>query len=155
MHGWSSWPEISQLWSHFFGCKVLRGNSRASEKYHKVVKDQPQLQVGGEDLIQQSPFTALRGNRHFLENLLLCNLFWNWNCYWKAWVDLAAHCSKANKQVKLVERKICFISDGSNWRGRGDTHLSKGWLPLPSPGHQLGKNFYRQKLGDRRGSYMQ
>ena len=72
-------------------------------------------------------------NKHFLKNLLLFSLFWNWNCYWKSWVGLAAHCSKANKQVRLVERKICFISDGSNWRGRGDTRLSKGWLPLRAP----------------------
>ena len=27
----------------------------------------------------------------------------------------AAGCSKVNKQAKLVERKVCFISDASNW----------------------------------------
>ena len=32
------------------------------------------------------------------------------------WVP-AAHCSKANKQARLVERKVCFISDADNWRG--------------------------------------
>ena len=119
MHGWCWWTEISQLLSHFFGFRVLRGNSRAVEKYHKVVKDQLQLQVGVEDLIQESPFTAIRGNSYFLKNLLLFNLFWNWNCYLKSWVGLAAHCSKANKQVRLVERKICFISDGSKLEGEG------------------------------------
>ena len=30
-------------------------------------------------------------------------------------VGPAARCSKANKQAKLVERKVCSISDASNW----------------------------------------
>ena len=30
----------------------------------------------------------------------------------------AACCFKASKQVRLVERKVCFISDAGNWRGR-------------------------------------
>ena len=34
-------------------------------------------------------------------------------CYWKV-RGPAAHCSKANKQARLVERKVCFISDASN-----------------------------------------
>ena len=34
---------------------------------------------------------------------------------------LAARHSKANKQARLEERKICFISDAGNWRG--------GWQP--------------------------
>ena len=28
--------------------------------------------------------------------------------------DLAAHCSIASEQDRLVERKLCFISDASN-----------------------------------------
>ena len=32
---------------------------------------------------------------------------------------LAAHCSKANRQARLVERKVWFISDASNWGERG------------------------------------
>jgi len=27
----------------------------------------------------------------------------------------ATHCSKANKQSRVVERKVCFISDAGNW----------------------------------------
>ena len=34
---------------------------------------------------------------------------------------LAAHRSKANKQGRLVERKVCFISDAGKWR--------RGWQP--------------------------
>ena len=28
---------------------------------------------------------------------------------------LATRCLKANKQTRLVERKVCFISDAGNW----------------------------------------
>ena len=37
-----------------------------------------------------------------------------WICYQK-W-DLAARCSKANKEARLVERKVCFILDVGNQR---------------------------------------
>ena len=41
-------------------------------------------------------------------------------------VGPAACCSRADKQARLVGRKVCFISDASNWdRGWGQT-LSKG-----------------------------
>ena len=33
----------------------------------------------------------------------------------RVWWGLATHCSKANKQTRLVERKVCFISDAGNW----------------------------------------
>ena len=29
----------------------------------------------------------------------------------------ATHCSKANKQARVVERKVCFISDAGNCAG--------------------------------------
>ena len=41
---------------------------------------------------------------------------------------LAAHRSKANKQARLVERKVCFISDAGNWRG-GQTYVQRLILP--------------------------
>ena len=44
------------------------------------------------------------------------------NCKW----DLGACHSKAVKEARLVERKVCFISDASNW----------GWSG--------GESFYRQ-----------
>ena len=37
----------------------------------------------------------------------------------KSKVGLAAHCSKANKEAKLVKRKACFILDAS--KGRVDS----------------------------------
>ena len=46
-------------------------------------------------------------------------------------VGLAAYLSKANKQARLVERKVCFISDASNWWGRVDTCF-KGDSPNPA-----------------------
>ena len=65
---------------------------------------------------------------------------WVSACYWKVW-GLAAHCSKANKQARLVERKVCFISDADSWAG--------GWTSIPRPTHlagsRWGKSFYRQK----------
>ena len=33
--------------------------------------------------------------------------------------DLTIHCSKVNKQARLVERKVCFHSDACNWLGEG------------------------------------
>ena len=42
-------------------------------------------------------------------------------------VGPAARCSKANKQARLVEREVCFISDAGHWgRGEDGRHLSKG-----------------------------
>ena len=56
---------------------------------------------------------------------------------------LAARCSKANKQTRLVEGKVCFISDGGN--------LAGGWMSVqrPAPHHwqSVGKLFYRQTEG--------
>ena len=39
---------------------------------------------------------------------------------------------KASKQDRVVERKVSFISDVSNWGGEC-RHLSKGWLHPPRP----------------------
>ena len=41
-------------------------------------------------------------------------IFLSSRCYLKV-RGPAAHLSKANKQDRLVERKVCFISDASNW----------------------------------------
>ena len=63
---------------------------------------------------------------------------------------LATHHSEADRQAKLVERKICFISDASNQVGLGEggTRLSKGWLHYPSSHWQaLGQELYKQKVG--------
>ena len=38
----------------------------------------------------------------------------------------AAHCSKANLEARLVERKVCLILDASN--------EVKGWIPCPIQG---------------------
>ena len=48
-------------------------------------------------------------------------------CYRK-W-GLAAHCSKANKEAKLAERKICFISDAGNKGGGGADSCPKATPP--------------------------
>ena len=43
---------------------------------------------------------------------------------------LAAHRSKANKEARLVERKVCFILDPGNWGwGRADV------CPKANPPH--------------------
>ena len=52
-------------------------------------------------------------------------------CYWKVSVGIPAELhSKASKQARLVERKVCFISDPNNL-GVGGIHLSKGQLLCP------------------------
>ena len=69
-------------------------------------------------------------------------------CYWKVCVrGPAAHRSKANKQARLVERKVCFTSDANNW-GRGwQTSVQR------SPPHPkvVGESFYRWGWGDAWG----
>ena len=86
---------------------------------------------------------------HCQHNLLIsCGVFMlqeNSICYWKNVEGPAAHLSKASRQSKLVERKVCFISDASRWCREEDGHLSKGWFP-PSGSH-WSKSFYRQKEG--------
>ena len=61
----------------------------------------------------------------FFKNLLLLSVTFNnvWEmstkiCYQKDCVGQAACRSKAHKEARLVERKVCFISDAGNW-GRG------------------------------------
>ena len=66
---------------------------------------------------------------------------------------LAARCSKANKQARLVERRFCLISDVSNCGGEGQLVYPKVNCPLHlATGDHWGKSFYRQKGG---GSYIQ
>ena len=44
------------------------------------------------------------------------------------WGPAACH-SKASKETRMVERKVCFISDASSWVGGGGVgHLFKDWL---------------------------
>ena len=59
----------------------------------------------------------------------------------------AAHHSKANKEARLVERKVCFISDVGNWGWRvADTCPKSNFAPAPDSG-----SFYRQSIGGGRG----
>ena len=65
----------------------------------------------------------------------------------RMWWGPAACCSKANKQARLVERKVCFISGAGSWGvGRAYVYLRAN-SPPPSTGNQWGKSFYRQKEG--------
>ena len=86
----------------------------------------------------------------FCVYVMIISYHWrSYCCYLKSvWWSLAARCPEANKQATLVERKVCFVSDASNWVVRVVGHLSKGRHPLT--GSQWGKSFYRQK-----GSYGQ
>ena len=44
----------------------------------------------------------------------------------------AAHCSKANKETRLVERKVCFILDaGNEGAGRMDSRPKANSLSGP------------------------
>ena len=43
----------------------------------------------------------------------------------------AAHHSKANKEARLVEREVCFISDAGNWEWRVRTPVQSPTSPLP------------------------
>ena len=39
---------------------------------------------------------------------------------------------KSIKQARLVERKVCFISDAGNWEGRADICPKADSLPTPT-----------------------
>ena len=58
-----------------------------------------------------------------------------------------ARCSKVNKHARLVERKVCFVSNASNWGGE-EWWISVQRPPPPSDHWQpVGQEFYRQKEG--------
>ena len=62
-------------------------------------------------------------------------------CVW----GLAAPCSKANKQARLVERKLCFMQRlTTGGAGGWQTFVQKLTLAPPQAG---GENFYRQSVG--------
>ena len=49
----------------------------------------------------------------------------------------AAHSSKTNKQARLVERKVCFISDASSGTGGGQTSVQRPTRTLTTSGQEL------------------
>ena len=53
---------------------------------------------------------------------------------------------KTNKQARLVERKVGFISDVDYWGREVGGRLTKSRLPSSTTANQWGKSFYRQKL---------
>ena len=66
-------------------------------------------------------------------------------CYRKSVQSPAAHRLRGNKQARLVESKVFFISDACNCGGRVvDIHPQVG---SPYPCNQWGKSFYRHKQG--------
>ena len=62
-------------------------------------------------------------------------------CMW----DPAACCSKANKQTRLVERKVCLILDAGNWEWGWVADIPKA--DCPPPWQEGGESFYRQTRG--------
>ena len=68
-----------------------------------------------------------------------------WSCYRKVCVwGLAAHCLKASKQVRLVEKKVCFISYAGNWQGQWQTSVQR---PTFTPPWQAGGESFIDKVG--------
>ena len=63
--------------------------------------------------VKQKVYSTIKKNERTSSKLRLL--------YWKICVGgLAVHHSKANKQARLVERKVCFISDAGNWGTGGE-----------------------------------
>ena len=60
-------------------------------------------------------------------------------------VGLAVHHPKANKQARLVERKVCFISNAGKWWGANAGNICP--KASPSRGNQWGRSLYRWKEG--------
>ena len=68
-----------------------------------------------------------------------------WPCYRKVCVwGLAAHCLKASKQVRLVEKKVCFISYAGNWQEQWQTSVQR---PTFTPPWQAGGESFIDKVG--------
>ena len=61
-------------------------------------------------------------------------------------VGLAACCSKADEQARLVEREVCFTSDAGSWEEEGVRHLFKGQLP-PLPLATSGARAFIDRAG--------
>ena len=60
----------------------------------------------------------------------------------------AACHSKANKQTRLVERKVCFISDASNCRGGWWTSVQRLTPhPPPTPAKKQGVREFTGRVG--------
>ena len=66
-------------------------------------------------------------------------------------MGLGTHCSKANKQARLVERKVCFISDAGNQAGMGEDSPQAD----SSPPNEQGVRAFTDGVGRGRGAYMQ
>ena len=71
-----------------------------------------------------------------------------WNCYWR-WGLPAL---KANKGVRLVERKVCFISEAGNLSlgGGGVGRVGRTCVQRPTSRpcwQSVGKSFYRRREG--------
>ena len=68
-------------------------------------------------------------------------------------VGPTAQHSKAGKQARLVERKVCFISDAGNWGWRGVVDV------CPNPNSPLlatrGARTFIDRNGGGMGGYMQ
>ena len=64
--------------------------------------------------------------------------------------SLAACHSKANKQARLVERKVCFISDAGNCRGGWWTSVQRLTPhPPPTPTKKQGVREFTVRVGGR------
>ena len=69
----------------------------------------------------------------------------------------AAHCSKANKQAMLMERKMCFTLNAGNWQGRVETSVQRQTPQPPSqprPASEA-RDFIDTSVGGARRAHMQ
>ena len=51
-------------------------------------------------------------------------------------ISLANHCSKTNKEARLMERKVCFILEASKWGKDGQIHVQKPTPPTLTTSEQ-------------------
>ena len=85
------------------------------------------------------PYTPpLRKKEHYKSPSFNKHYFKHFPCNWKR--GPAARSSKANKETRLVERKVC----SSGGRGGGRTPVQ---TLTPLPRQSGGKSFYRQREG--------
>ena len=67
---------------------------------------------------------------------------------------MAAGCSKAKRQARLVEGKVCFISDADSWVGSGWQRVVDICPEADSPSPSSDKQGVRAFADRRRGLYM-
>ena len=145
--GTSYWLQGTDLWAKGEASKRQRVQPKGQLMHNTGSSTQCSVttQCGGYGMRVEG---GSRGRGHMYTYGWFMLLYYYWKSVWV----LAACCSKANKQARLVERKVCFISDAGNWsRGRVADVCPKVTTPQ-CPTHQQAQGWELLKTGVGEGA---